>query len=191
MRLASGRTGGAARALLAVAASGLAAGGCGGSAGGGQAGAAASSAPPRAACNARLAGVLAAAAGVRVDTVVRSPFTATDGSAGCRFTARRAPGGAVAVSVEWDSQPQAYYRLERGAVEYAQNVIWDHLGEAAYPHDVPHLGRDADWYPAEHEVQTSDGVRLVSVTVGSFPGGARAGERAAIALARTYLRTRG
>ena len=140
------------------------------------------------ACDARGTTVLARAAGIGVASLTRSPFTEADGAASCRFTARRPLAGRLDVVVELDSQPQAYYRLERGTVEYAQNVIWDHEGERAYPLDIPHLGLDADWFPAESELETTDGVRLITIVVAAFPAGERARERMATGLAKVYLR---
>jgi hypothetical protein len=86
-----------------------------------------------------------------------------------------------------DSAPQAYFRLERQAIEYAQNVLWSHRGAGAYPQHIDHLGVDADWFPVEASVMTTDGRRLITVGV-SWPGATTGRRRrAAEAVARTYL----
>lgn len=91
------------------------------------------------------------------------------------------------VVAQLDSAPQAFARLEREAVETGQNVIWRHLGPAAYPQDVPHLGLDADWFPTEAKVMTTDGLRLITVSI-NWPA-ANAARRRGVAelVARTYL----
>jgi hypothetical protein len=119
-----------------------------------------------------------------IDTVA---FTASGGEASCRFTTRSPDGRGLDVVAELDSAPQAFYRLEREAVEYAQNVLWAHEGEASYPRQVQHLGLDADWFPAGHQLATTDGVRLITIV---FVAGSRATpapERICTSLARVYL----
>ncbi len=86
-----------------------------------------------------------------------------------------------------DSAPQAPARLEREAVEYSQTVLWAHLGSGAYPRTVSRLGVDAYWFPADRRLLTTDGSRLIEVTVtwpaGSDPRARTLAER----LARGYL----
>jgi hypothetical protein len=147
--------------------------------------AAAGLAPP---CSQRARGVLAATATVAAGAIAGSPFTATNGAASCRFTTRRAATGPLDVIAELDGAPQAYYRLEKEVVEYGQNVIWGHLGNRAYPVTVPHLGLDADWFPRDARLATSDGVRLITIVVASSPAHAGGGELIAEKLARVYLR---
>jgi hypothetical protein len=138
------------------------------------------------ACSARAGDVLARAAAVPADEVVTSGLVAPGGGAGCRYTMVRHPGRALHVIVGLDSAPQAYYRLEREVVEYGQNVIWDHQGEGAYPRHIPNLGLDADWFRNERQLVTTDGVRLITITV-SGPAQGDARERIAEDLARVYL----
>jgi hypothetical protein len=74
------------------------------------------------------------------------------------------PSGAVVrVSVTIDSAPQAYFRLERAAVE-AEQVFGTVRLEPA-PVNVTGMGLDAYWLPAERHVTTTDGVRLITAQV--------------------------
>jgi hypothetical protein len=138
-------------------------------------------------CSSRSRRALARSAGIAVDLVASSPFTTSSGAASCRFSTRPSAAGRLDVVAELDSAPQAYYRLEREVVEFGQNVIWGHLGRRAYPVAIAHLGLDADWIPAENELVTSDGVRLVTIVVDSVPASAGGGARVAASLARSYL----
>jgi hypothetical protein len=173
----------AAPAALAVLAA-LAIGGCGGGA-----------APVRhraasaagGACTSRALATLAAATAIPASAIANARFIATDGSAGCRFSAARAAGDPLAVTVEIDTAPQAYQHLDREVVEYSQGVIWFHEGEHAYPRSISGLGLEADWFPAEDKLMTTDGVRIVRVVVSSAPRRAGTGETLATKLARRYL----
>jgi len=138
-------------------------------------------------CSSASRRALGRSAGIAVDLVASSPFTTSSGAASCRFSTRDSAARRLDVVAELDSAPQAYYRLEREVVEFGQNVIWAHLGRRAYPVAIPHLGLDADWIPAENELVTSDGVRLVTIVVASVPASAGGGARVAASLARTYL----
>ena len=138
-------------------------------------------------CAARARDVLARAAAVAAGAIVASPFTAPSGAASCHFKTRRAAIGPLDVVAELDGAPQAYYRLEREVVEYAQNVIWGHLGEQAYPRTIAHLGLDADWFARDDRLATSDGVRLITIIVSTSPAHASGRESIAEQLARVYL----
>lgn len=62
-----------------------------------------------------------------------------------------------------------------------------HFGDVRTAQTVPGMGLDADWFPDRTELMTTDGARLISVTV-SWPGAKESRARAlAEALARTYL----
>jgi hypothetical protein len=171
--------------ILVVALAPLAVGGCGGAAtpvGHHRAAAAAGGA-----CTSRALATLAAATAIPASAITNARYVATDGSAGCRFTAGRAAGGPLAVAVEINAAPQAYEHLDRQVVEYSQGVLWFHEGEHAYPLSILGLGLEADWFPAESKLMTTDGVRIVSVTVSAAPRRAGSGETLATKLARLYL----
>jgi hypothetical protein len=137
--------------------------------------------PARAACATRSVAVLARASGLAARSIHSAPFTALDGSASCRFSARTA-SQRMSVVVEIDTAPQAYYRLEREAVEYGQNVLWHHQPESAYPQYVLRVGVEADWFPAERTLMATDDQRLITVTTSAAAKGLAAD------VARVYLR---
>jgi hypothetical protein len=125
---------------------------------------------------------LASALRATPSAVTPHPFTPPSGVAACRFTAPQ-----LNVVATLDSAPQAYQRFNRTTVEYAQNVLWAHLGAKAYPIDIPHLGLDADWIPPQRELITTDGVRLITVIAATVPAHGQSPEAVAARLARTYL----
>lgn len=86
--------------------------------------------------------------------------------------------------VNVDTDPQPYFVLERTAVEASQQFAT--VREVAAPVQVPHIGLDAYWYADAQQFQTTDGVRLITVTVSGVGAAARQ-ERLAIAAARPYL----
>jgi hypothetical protein len=133
-------------------------------------------------CAAQAQTALAAALHTSRQAISPRPFTPPSGAAACRF---KAPGLDVVATL--DSAPQVYYRFERTTVEYYQNVIWAHLGEEALPIDIHHLGLDADWIPPRRQIITTDGVRLITVTVTTLPTYAHRLEPVAARLARAYL----
>lgn len=139
------------------------------------------------ACTARGLARVAAASGVAAGAITTRHFTETDGSAACRFAASRAGGGPLSLTVDVDSAPQALGHLDREVEEYSQGVIWFHLGKRAIPQTIMHLGLTADWFPSKRELVTTDGVRIVNVTVTACPRRNGSGEGLAMAVARRYL----
>jgi hypothetical protein len=67
------------------------------------------------------------------------------------------------LAVTLDSEPQAYFRLERTAVEASQQFGTVRVEPA--PEAIVGLGLDAWWFPGERKVMTTDGVRLITVSV--------------------------
>jgi hypothetical protein len=115
------------------------------------------------------AGALSAARGTSSEAVPQCVF--------------RAPRAKVVAIV--DSGAQAYFRLERAVVEASQQFSAVRLEPA--PVHVGGLGLDADWFPKEKQLETTDGVRLITVTV-NWNGVPKARQIAlAKATARTYL----
>jgi hypothetical protein len=166
MLRASGRPIGALVAAGALAA-------CGTSSAGGAPRAASATAPSP--CTPTEAAAVARRLGVPVATLSHSTYTANSGAPSCRYAARVA-GAPVAVSISVDTAPQAYYRLERQVVEEGQQ--FGAQANAPVPQDVAHLGLDADWFPAEQDLMTTDGARLITVAV-TWPGRDVAFRRAA------------
>ena len=114
-------------------------------------------------CRADVRGVVArgarsSAAGVRVRTTGVSPGQAT-----CVYAAR-----GLRVDVRVDTNPQAALRFSRAVVERDQNAVWASRRHQA-PRLVPGIGQGADWFPAEREMLTTDGRKLVSVVVVRSP----------------------
>ena len=133
-------------------------------------------------CAPRARAALATVLHVSPSAIAPRPFTPPSGVLACRFTARH-----LDVVATLDSAPQAYARFNRTTVEYAQNVLWAHLGAKAYPVDIPHLVLDADWISPQREIITTDGIRLITVTTTTVPADAQPPQTVATRLARTYL----
>jgi hypothetical protein len=94
-------------------------------------------------------------------------------------------GARASATVNLDSSPQPYQRLERAIVELGQQ--FGTVREVAPPETIAHLGLDAAWIPSMSQVLTSDGRRLITITI-EWPHTPRSMRRAlAIALARVYL----
>lgn len=93
--------------------------------------------------------------------------------------------GHLTVVANVDSSPQPYDRLERTVVEAQQQ--FGAVRTEPPPQRVPGLGLDADWFPREHQLLTTDGRKLITVTV-SWRGASKARKRAlAGVVARVYL----
>jgi hypothetical protein len=106
----------------------------------------------------------------------------------CDFKVRPARSDEVAVSATIDTAPQAYVRLERAAVEAGQR--FSNTSVVAAPVSVAGLGLDAQWFPADAKLMTTDGARLITVVV-SWPAANDARKRSlAESVARPYLEKR-
>jgi hypothetical protein len=102
----------------------------------------------------------------------------------CVFTLRMRARRPVRVTVEVDTAPQAYAVLERSVDEAVQ--IWPVRFQSP-PQHIDGLGIDADWFPEEQHLMTTDAVRLITATV-DWPRGTHAQKVAlAVAAARPYL----
>ncbi len=102
----------------------------------------------------------------------------------CVFRAVLPDGGRVSATANVDTGPQPYFVLERTEVEASQVFTANRL----YPAPTPvKLGLEAWWFPANVQLMTTDGVRLITLTV-DWHGVKQSQRRAfAIAVARTYL----
>jgi len=138
-----------------------------------------------ASCVARVVDAVARAAGVQPGAVHLASYTANTGAPSCGYTVRAASGRTLSLSVSADGAPQAYYRLERQIVEAGQSFTPTRL--APVPSNVPDLGLDAAWFPLMNQLLTTDGVRLITVTV-TWPGASPASKvTLGTAAARPYL----
>lgn len=123
--------------------------------------------------------------GLAISGVSVQATTANSGAPECDFTARPERQGTVKLSVEVRTAPQPYAYLERSAEEAAQ--IFGAHRFAPAPQDITRLGLDADWFPEEQHLMTTDGVRLITATV-AWPSVAQSRRRAlAEVAARPYL----
>jgi len=108
-------------------------------------------------------------------------FSASNGADACRL---RAPGREAIVLL--DSAPQAYTRMEREQVEFWQNVEWSHRAPRSAPRPITSLGLGGYWFPLQHRLLTTDGVRLVTIKL-RLPDPAAAARSLATRLANVYL----
>ncbi len=95
-------------------------------------------------------------------------------------------GHRAAVSLSVDGSPQPYGVLERRGEEQAQVLSTRRLQPA--PIVILHLGLAAFWFPADQQLQTTDAVNLVTVSILHSPGASQRRRRTfSIALARRFL----
>jgi hypothetical protein len=99
---------------------------------------------------------VAAEAGTAVSTRVTA---ASLGQATCVYEAPR-----LRVDVLVDANPQAETRFERAVVERGQNAVWGH-NQAKLPVQIHGIGVGADWFPADRQLLTTDGRRLIVVSL--------------------------
>jgi hypothetical protein len=93
---------------------------------------------------------------------------------------------ATRVDVAIDANPQALVRFDRAVVERGQNAVWAHR-HAQMPRLLNGIGMGADWFPADRELLTTDGRRLISVKLVRTALRERARQRLARAVARATL----
>jgi hypothetical protein len=112
--------------------------------------------------------------------------TGNDGYPECTY-ATSVPGGKrVSLNVDVDTGPQPYFVLERTIVEAAQPFTPTRLSPA--PQAVMGLGLEASWFPNRDQLMSTDGLKLLTVTV-AWPGASRNRQVAvATALSRPYLK---
>lgn len=119
--------------------------------------------------------------GVAAGGVEERRSHARSGAPECVFSA-----GHVVASVSVSGAPEAYAVLERQAEEQAQ--IFGAKRFTPAPQLILGLGADAYWFPAQHQVMTTEGVNLIAVTIVHWPHTRVARRRAlGTALARPYL----
>jgi hypothetical protein len=107
--------------------------------------------------------------------------TGNNGMPQCTFGA----AGKVHITANVDTAPQAYFRLERTVVEETQQFASKR--EVAPAQHIGGLGLDADWFPPEKQLMTTDGKQFLTITV-RWPKSSTAHQRAlATSVARAYL----
>jgi hypothetical protein len=141
---------------------------------------------PPSVCTAKARAAVAGSLHVGAPAVTMRAVVANSGAPRCDFTVRLDPRRHVSLSVEVDTSPQAYAVLERAAEEAAQMFTTSRLFPA--PVHIDHLGLDADWFPEENHLLTTDAVRLITATIVTWPGAPKRRWRALAAVAaRPYL----
>lgn len=128
--------------------------------------------------------VAAARAAVAPAGVTTRVTAVSPGMATCVYEAPRAR-----IDVAIDSNPQAFTRFDRAVVERAQNAAWSH-NQAKAPQLLERVGMGADWFPADRQLLTTDGRRLISVTFVRTGLREHARRRLARAMARATLAAR-
>jgi hypothetical protein len=136
-------------------------------------------------CVPRAREVVATQVGAPVAGVSQAVSTGNNEMPQCVLRASGAGQRPVRVTVNLDNGSQPYFRLERTSVEASQQFGTKRLYAA--PELIMDLGLDAYWYPDASYAQTTDGVRLITVTV-AWPGSSQAQRRdLSIAIARRFL----
>jgi hypothetical protein len=120
----------------------------------------------KAPCHTAARAVVGQAFGATATAVSARATIGNNGSPQCTYTS-----GSRSIVVNVDSGPQPYFILERTAVEAAQQFAT--VRTTPLPVHVGGIGLDAFWFPAGHQFMTTDGVRLVAVTV-TVPGAGQA-----------------
>ncbi len=122
---------------------------------------------------------------VPAQTVSAASSIGNDAEPQCTFTARRGSRAPVTVLANVSTTPQPYMILERTIVEASQIFTARRLSPA--PQAISGLGIEASWFPQEMHVMTTDGVRLITVTV-TWPHATEARKRTlSVVVARLYL----
>jgi hypothetical protein len=134
-------------------------------------------APAASAAVARFLGVGEAGVSARVTT-------SSQATPECDLRVMEHGGRVVRVATALDSSPQPYFRLERTVVEASQQFSSVKL---PFPQHIAHLGLDAAWFPGPGQVMTTDGHRLVTVTVKWPDAPARRRRALAEATAKRFL----
>ena len=124
--------------------------------------------------------------GVAPTSVVVAVSTGNNAMPQCSFTARAGSRRRVEAIANINSGPQPYFVLERTAIEAGQQFGAERL--IALPQAVTGLGLEADWFPNNTQLMTTDGIRLITVTV-NWRRTSQARQRAlAETVARRYLK---
>jgi hypothetical protein len=113
--------------------------------------------------------------------------TGNNAMAQCSFSARVGTRERAALTANVDTSPSPYFRLERTAVEADQMFAPTRVLPAPQP--VDGLGLEAYWFPVQSQLMSTDGVRLVTVTVSLRHGTQTRERKLAEAVSRPYLRT--
>ncbi len=92
--------------------------------------------------------------------------------------------GKLKVVAMADSSPQPYFRLERTVVESQQQFSSVPLPQTRH---IDGLGLDAQWFPGDQQLMTTDGRRLITVGVARHGWTTKQRIALSVVIARTYL----
>ena len=96
-------------------------------------------------------------------SIARATQTGNNAMPQCSLRAHPAHARKIHLVANIYDGPQPYFVLERTAVEAGQQFTSKRM--IAAPVSVAGLGLDADWFPAEKRLMSTDGKRLITVTV--------------------------
>ena len=137
-------------------------------------------------CRTSVRDVVAGFLHVAPASVTTAVETGNDGYPQCTYVTRLPQGKRVSLNADVDTGPQPYFVLERTIVEAAQPFTPTRLSPA--PQAVPGLGLEASWFPNRDQLMSTDGLKLLTVTV-AWPGARPSREIAlATAISRPYLK---
>ncbi|HYB31417.1 MAG TPA: hypothetical protein VEF89_32815 [Solirubrobacteraceae bacterium] len=144
------------------------------------------SAAPTGPCRPSVLDVAARFLHVAPASVTTAVGTGNDGNPQCTYATRVAGGKRVSLNADVYSGPQPYFVLERTIEEAAQPFTPTRLSPA--PQAVNGLGLVASWFPNRNQLMSTDGLKIITVTV-AWPGAGTGREIAvATAISRPYLK---
>lgn len=119
------------------------------------------------------------------DAITAAASTGNNAMPQCSLRAHRSRPAGVKLTANVDTAPQPYFVLERAVVEASQQFTTRRM--IAPPEAVTGLGIGAAWFPAERQLMTTDGKKLITISVSW--GGVSQGRRRSLAetVARAYL----
>lgn len=142
-----------------------------------------SAAALRAPCQAHARNVIAAAVHIRTAALSAERGVGNNSYPQCTYSAR-----GVSVTVNVYDGPQTYFLVERKAIETGQQAGFSGGSSGIPVVQVPGIGKEAYWFPAHGEFLTTDGRRMVDVTVSVARAGPAALQALGETAARPYLR---
>jgi len=119
---------------------------------------------------------------VAPSSIATKTGTGNNGMPQCTF---RVAARHASVTANLDDGPQTYFRLERAIVEESQQFAT--VRQVAAPQHLSHLGLDASWFPAEHQLLTADRKSLITVIVSWRHAREKRKRALATAVAHAYL----
>jgi hypothetical protein len=136
-------------------------------------------------CQPRAQQLVARTLGLAPSRVSAAASKGNNGMPQCSFKSRLPDGRRFDVTVNVDTSPQPYMVLARTIEERSQG--FSPTTVLAAPVAVMDLGLEASWFPDESALMSTDGVRLVTVTLRGSRAKQTAKVRFATRISRLYL----